>query len=206
MHNRLPSFLALVRSVPFILLLILTAGPQLSAQHRRGIRETSNRESRSGFWGLIGLGMGAQAIKPDGASSFSSILYQPTATLRVGGTVSSSLRLGVEGFAWIDAAGDRVESLASLMLMGQFYPIKSAGLFIKGGAGLGRSGIDTSDGFSAADIGFATSLGAGAELRMGRYLYVVPSVDWVYHTYQNKDAPGYRARVVNFGVALLFQG
>ena len=96
--------------------------------------------------------------------------------------------------------------MASAMLIGQWYPFSSAGLFLKGGAGIGRSGLDTSDGFSTADIGFATSLGVGAELRMGKYLFLVPEIDWVFHTYQNRDAPGYRARVVNFGLALLFQG
>lgn len=178
------------------------------AQRRRGIRESgsSSREVRSGFWGLLGLGMGAQSFRFDDDPGYGPVLYQPTATLRLGGTVNPHLRVGVEGQAWIDAAGDQVESMTSAMLIGQWYPFTSAGLFLKGGAGIGRSGLDTSDGFSTADIGFATSLGVGAELRMGKYMFLVPEIDWVFHTYQNRDAPGYRARVVNFGLALLFQG
>ena len=192
------------------LLMLLSVIPLVSAdaQRRRGIRETSssNPEARAGFWGLVGVGMGAQAFRLDGDPGYGPVLYQPTITLRLGGTVNSHLRVGVEGQAWFDASGDQVESMASALLIGQWYPFSSAGIFLKGGAGIGRSGLDTSSGASTADIGFATSLGIGAELRMGKYMFLVPEVDWVFHTYQNRDVVGYRARVVNFGVALLFQG
>jgi hypothetical protein len=193
-----------------LLLILVSVAPlaTLDAQRRRGIRETSSsdREARSGFWGLVGLGVGAQAFRLDSDPGYGPVLYQPTATIRLGGTINSHLRVGVEGQAWIDAAGDQVESMASAMLIGQWYPFSSAGVFLKGGAGIGRSGLDTSGGVSTADIGFATSLGIGAELRMGKYMFLVPEIDWVFHTYQNRDAAGYRARVVNFGMALLFQG
>ena len=150
--------------------------------------------------------MGAQSFRFEGDEDYGSVLYQPKATLRLGGTVSQSLRVGVEGQAWINSMGDQVESMASAMLMAQWYPIRSAGLFLKGGAGIGRTGLDTSDGFNTADIGFATSLGVGAELRMGKHMFLVPEIDWVFHTYQNPESAAYRARVVNFGLALLFQG
>jgi hypothetical protein len=200
-----PSLAQLAVVVFLFALIPLSAA---DAQRRRGIRETSSsqEQTRSGFWGLLGIGMGAQAFSVDGDAGYGSVLYQPTATLRLGGTVNPHLRVGVEGQVWVDAAGDQVESMASALLIGQWYPFSSAGLFVKGGAGIGRSGLDTADGFSTADIGFATSLGVGAELRMGKYMFLVPEIDWVFHTYQNRDAAGYRARVVNFGIALLFQG
>ena len=178
----------------------------LDAQRRRGIRESGNSsESRGGFWGSLGVGMGAQSFRFADEDGFGSVLYQPTAVLALGGTINSNFRVGAEGQAWINAMGSDVETMASAMLIAQWYPINTAGLFLKGGAGIGRTGLDRSDGTSSADIGFATTLGVGAELRMGNYMFMVPSVSWVYHVYQNPGEAAYRARVVNFGIALLFQ-
>lgn len=179
----------------------------LDAQRRRGIRESGRgTETREGFWGAVGLGMGAQSFRFEGDEGFGPVLYQPTAVLAVGGTLNSNFRVGAEGQAWINAMGSDVESMASAMLIGQWYPIRTAGLYLKGGAGIGRTGLDRANGTSSADIGFATMLGVGAELRMGKYMFMVPSVSWVYHVYQNPEEAAYRARVVNFGIALLFQG
>jgi hypothetical protein len=190
--------------VAFVALLLLPQG--LDAQRRRGIRESGRAEqTRGGFWGLVGIGMGAQSYRFEGDTGYGSVLYQPTASFALGGTVNSNFRVGAEGQAWINAMGSDVESMASAMLIGQWYPISSAGIFLKGGAGIGRTGLDRADGTSSADIGFATTLGAGAELRMGQHMFMVPSITWVYHTYQNPESAAYRARVVNFGVALLFQ-
>ena len=196
---------------PFQLLVLATAvllvlPSLLDAQRRRGIRESgSSDESRRGFWGSLGVGMGAQSFQLPGEDDYGSILYQPTAVLALGGTINSNFRVGAEGQAWINAMGSDVETMASAMLVAQWYPINTAGLFLKGGAGIGRTGLDRADGTSSADIGFATTLGVGAELRMGKYMFMVPSVSWVYHVYQNPEEAAYRARVINFGIALLFQ-
>jgi len=200
---------ALYRGSQFTVLAILALLllPQgLDAQRRRGIRESSRAdETRRGFWGLVGVGLGAQAYRFEGDDGYGSVLYQPTAAFALGGTVNENFRVGAEGQAWINAMGGDVESMTSAMLIGQWYPISSAGIFLKGGAGIGRTGIDRADGTASADIGFATTLGVGAELRMGRHMFMVPSLSWVYHTYQNPEEAAYRARVVNFGIALLFQ-
>ena len=197
---RLSQLIVLTTAV----LLVLPSA--LDAQRRRGIRESGRDASRAGFWGSVGVGMGAQSFRFAGDEGFGPVLYQPTAALALGGTINSSFRVGAEGQAWINAMGSDVESMASAMLIAQWYPIKTAGVFLKGGAGIGRTGLDRSDGTSSADIGFATTLGVGAELRMGGTMFMVPSITWVYHVYQNPGEAAYRARVVNFGLALLFQG
>jgi hypothetical protein len=187
---------------------VLLALPSvLDAQRRRGIRESgsSSSESRGGFWGSLGVGMGAQSFRFADEDGYGPVLYQPTAVLALGGTINSNFRVGAEGQAWINAMDSDVETMASALLIAQWYPINTAGLFLKGGAGIGRTGLDRADGTSSADIGFATTLGVGAELRMGKYMFMVPSVSWVYHVYQNPGEAAYRARVINFGIALLFQ-
>ena len=201
------SFPQLSQLVVLAAAVLLVLPSALDAQRRRGIRESGGRDgSRAGFWGSVGLGMGAQSFRFADEDGFGPVLYQPTAALALGGTINSSFRVGAEGQAWINAMGSDVESMASAMLIAQWYPIKSAGLFLKGGAGIGRTGLDRADGTSSADIGFATTLGVGAELRMGQSMFMVPSVTWVNHVYQNPGEAAYRARVVTFGLALLFQG
>lgn len=207
MSYRSSSMFSWCSRIAVLSLLALLIVPQaLDAQRRRGIRESSRADqTRHGFWGQVGLGMGAQSYRFEGDAGYGSVLYEPTASLAIGGTINSNFRVGAEGQAWINAMGSDVESMTSAMLIGQWYPISSAGLYLKGGAGIGRTGIDRADGTNSADIGFATTIGLGAELRMGQHMFMVPSVSWVFHTYQNPESAAYRARVVNFGLALLFQ-
>ena len=205
-YRSVGSFPRLSQLVVLVTAVFLVLPSVLDAQRRRGIRESgSHDESRGGFWGSVGLGMGAQSFRFAGDDSYGPVLYQPTAVLALGGTINSNFRVGAEGQAWINAMGSDVETMASAMLIGQWYPISSAGVYLKGGAGIGRTGLDRANGTSSADIGFATMLGLGAELRMGKYMFMVPSISWVYHVYQNPEEAAYRARVVNFGIALLFQ-
>jgi hypothetical protein len=79
--------------------------------------------------------------------------------------------------------------------------MSSAGLYLKGGLGIGRNEIDFNDGFNVGDTGFAGLLGAGYELRLGRRLYLNPAVDLVGHSYSGRLGGGYTERLVNFGLA-----
>ena len=55
------------------------------------------------------------------------------------------------------------------------------------------------------DTGFAGLLGAGYELRLGRRIYLNPTVDLVGHSYSGRLGGGYNERLVNFGLGVLFQ-
>ena len=138
--------------------------------------------TRRGFWFGLGLGAGGESNDVAGPG-YSDLLYQPTISLRAGGTVGSHLRLGGEVLSWFDEEGDAVASLSSVLFVAQFYPLSSAGLYLKGGLGIGRNAIDFNDGFNVGDTGFAGLLGAGYELRLGRRFYLNPTVDLVGHSY-----------------------
>jgi hypothetical protein len=160
--------------------------------------------TRRGFW--FGLGVGAGGESNDVAGpGYSDLFYQPTISLRAGGTVGSQLRLGGEILSWFDEEHDAVASLSSLLFVAQFYPLSSAGLYLKGGLGIGRNAIDFNDGFNVGDTGFAGLVGAGYELRLGRRLYLNPTVDLVGHSYSGRLGGGYTERLVNFGLGVLFQ-
>jgi hypothetical protein len=160
--------------------------------------------TRRGFW--FGLGVGAGGESNDVAGpGYSDLFYQPTISLRAGGTVGSHLRLGGEVLSWFDEEHDAVASLSSVLFVAQFYPLSSAGLYLKGGLGIGRNAIDFNDGFNVGDTGFAGLVGAGYELRLGRRLYLNPTVDLVGHSYSGRLGGGYTERLVNFGLGVLFQ-
>jgi hypothetical protein len=160
---------------------------------------------RRGFWFAAGLGAGGESNDFVAGSGYSEAFYQPTVSLKAGGTVSRNLRLGGEVLSWFNEEGDAVESLSSLLLIAQFYPLRAAGLYLKGGLGIGRNAVEFDDGFDVGDTGFAGLIGAGYELRLGRHVYLTPSLDLVGHTYEGRAGGSYRERLVNFGLGVLIQ-
>jgi len=161
--------------------------------------------SRHGLWFAAGLGAGGESYDLRTETGYSGLLYQPTVSLRLGGTVSPHLRLGGEVLSWINEQGDAVESLSSALFVAQYYPALALGLYFKGGLGIGRNAVDFQDGFGVGDTGFAGLVGAGYELRLGRRFYLNPAVDLVGHTYNGRGGGNYRERLVNFGLGVLVQ-
>jgi hypothetical protein len=209
-ENPMPrSLRSIFRTVSALIgtLVVAAAPPVIRAQQPPpGLVEVPDG-SRRGFWFGLGLGAGGESNDFLGTSSggYSDPFYQPTISLRAGGTVGSHWRLGGEVLSWINEEGDAVESLSSLLFVAQFYPFKTFGLYLKGGAGIGRNAVDFDYGFDVGDTGLAGLLGAGYELRLGRRIYLNPVVDLVGHTYDARAGGNYRERMVNFGLGILFQ-
>jgi hypothetical protein len=160
---------------------------------------------RKGFWLGLGIGAGGESYDLQPSVGYSDVLYRPTISFRLGGTVNQHLRLGGELLSWINENGRVVESLSSVLFTAQFYPIASTGLYLKGGIGIGRNAVDFEDGYDTGDTGFAGLVGAGYELRLGRRIYLNPVVDLVGHRYGNGVGGSYRERLVNFGLGILLQ-
>lgn len=202
------SLRSLQVTVPSFLLTLaatLIATPPLRAQEPPpGLVEVKDG-SRRGFWLGLGLGAGGESNDFLGGAGYTDPFYQPTVSFRLGGTVGPHLRLGGEILSWINEEGPAVESLSSLLFVAQFYPIRTTGLYLKGGLGIGRNAVDFDDGFNVGDTGFAGLIGAGYELRLGRHLYLNPAVDLVGHTYDGRAGGRYRERLVNFGLGILVQ-
>jgi len=183
---------------------LLVASPAAAQDTPRGLTVVSEGE-RAGFWAGFGIGAGGESFDLRDGAGYSSELYRPTVSLRLGGTVGRQLRLGGEVLSWIDERGDAVESLTSFLFIGQLYPLSTTGLYLKGGAGLGRNAVDFDFGHGSGDTGFAGLLGAGWELRVGRRFYLNPAVDLVEHRYGGRAGEGYRERLVNLSLGVLFQ-
>jgi hypothetical protein len=196
--SRLRSFLAVVcigSALP---------PPSLAQEPPPGLVEVKDG-GRHGFWLAVGVGAGGESNDLIAGSGYSGLSYQPTFSLRLGGTVSPHLRLGGEVLSWINDEGNAVESLSSALFVAQLYPLEQAGLYVKAGVGLGRNAVNFDDGFNIGDTGFAGLVGAGYELRLGHRIFLNPAVDLVGQTYQGHPGGSYRERLVNFGLGVLVQ-
>jgi len=194
-----------LRTLPTVTALLFVAVlPALAQDAPRGLSVVREGD-RAGFWGGLALGAGGEAFDLRDGRGYSEELYRPTVSFRAGGTVNQSVRLGGEVLAWINERDDEVESLTSLLFIGQLYPSARTGLYLKGGLGIGRNAVEFDEGGNIGDTGFAGLLGAGWELRVGRRWYLNPSFDVVEHRYTGRGNERYRERLVNFGLGVLFQ-
>ena len=179
--------------------------PALTAQEPPPGLVEVKESGRQGLWFGVGLGAGRESNDFSGGAGYSSAFYRPTLSVRVGGTVSSHLRLGGEFLSWINEQGDATESLNSLLLVAQLYPLAFTGLYLKGGLGLGRNAVNFYDGFNIGESGFAALVGAGYELQVGHRVYLNPVVDLVGQSYGGRAGGSYRERLINFGLGVLIQ-
>jgi hypothetical protein len=193
------------RGIPAAVVLVFVAFGSVSAQDTPRGLSVVREGGRAGFWGGFSIGAGGEAFDLRDGAGYSEELYRPTVSLRLGGTVNPSLRLGGEVLAWIDEHDRTTESLTSVLFVGQLYPLATTGLYLKGGLGLGRNAVDFDQGGGVGDTGFAGLLGAGWEVRMGRRWFLNPSVDVVEHRYTGRGNERYRERLVNFGLGVVFQ-
>src|ERR1700732_4761838 len=178
-------------SLPLTLLTLLGPRTLAGQQPPPGLVEVKDTGNRHGFWFGLGLGAGGESFDLRNGAGYSNAFYKPTVSLQAGGTLGQSWRLGGEVLSWIYERPHAVESLSSLLFVAQFYPIRAAGLYLKGGLGVGRNAVDFDDGVNVGDTGFAGLVGAGYELRLGRRFYLKPTVDLVGHRYDFRAGGSY---------------
>ncbi|MEK6687646.1 MAG: hypothetical protein AABZ01_04190, partial [Gemmatimonadota bacterium] len=133
------------RSLIIAVTLIHTASvwSEASAQ-RKGLVDVSPDHFRRGVWLEAGLGWGKESWKL-GNDPYTDQLGKPTFRLAIGGTPKSWIRLGGEGTVWVNSYQDSddegsfnvTETLSNVMAVARVYPIRNAGLFLRGGLGIG---------------------------------------------------------------------
>ena len=198
------------------LLVASIATQNAEAQRRRGLVDITHRSDRHGFWMNLGVGAGTESSKFDDEDDWTDGLTKPVGSLRIGGTVNPNLRLGVELTGWADRhfdsglQDDVTSYVAGLFLIGQIYPSRRAGFFVKGGLGVTRVGEAIYGPGDLHEDGFGWTAGLGYEVKLSRSLFLTPTVDLLQHRSQVRDAggvlqPALHDRVVSFGVALTIQ-
>lgn len=198
------------RPMLILALLALAAGTvsPLAAQRRerdRGIVELAPEAVRGGFYIGGGLGAGRESYKYSDGLEFTEGLTKPTLSLRLGGTPNVTTRVGGEIFAWGSEVDEGTESFAAFLVSAQLYPMREAGLYVKGGGGIARSGIDYNNGSSSYETGFAWNVGAGYDIALSRSLGLGPIVDFYQGSFTRRNEPTLTERVLNIGVQLTFQ-
>jgi len=138
-----------------------------------------------GFW--IGFGLG-------GGYNFSDFAQDNRAGvggfLRMGGTVSQKVLIGGEVSGWGRDIGGGMFSEAGATAIVMFYPA-GPGAYVKAGAGFAGWAVSTSVGSTTTTTtagGFAGTLGAGYDLRIGNNLFLTPSLDFLFHTLESDNA------------------
>lgn len=193
-----------------LVLVFAALAAQDAIAQRRGLVDISPDNYRHGFWLSGGIGWGQESFK-FGSEPFSEGLGKPTISLAIGGTPDSHVRLGGEVTVWVnefqdtDSGENITETLSSVMLVARVFPVRTSGLFIKGGAGLGITSADVEFGLGSSETGFGTVLGAGYELKLGRSLFLTPEVNWHRSTFEKRGDDTLHERLVNASVVVTWQ-
>ena len=200
------------RTLASLTLLAVVAGTvtSLEAQGRRsgrdrGLVELSPEEVRSGFFISGTIGAGAEQNKFSDELRYSQSLTKPTFTLRLGGTPNPNVRVGAEFFGWWNTVDQGKESFTTGLVTAQLYPIRNAGLYLKAGGGIARSGIAFNNGSSTYETGFGWSAGAGYDIQLSPQFSLGPTIDFYHGTFTKRNEATLTERVVNIGVQIAFQ-
>lgn len=204
----------LLSALPAVMLLLPLEGA--SAQRRRGLADITP-EPRHGFWFNAGLAAGSENVRfSRDPAGWGEENVQPAIWLALGGTVNPHLRLGGEINGWVWEHRDRetdyrlTDYLVGGLLTGQFYPMRRSGFYVKGGVGLSRSGTDVEGGIGVGETGFAWLVGTGYEIKLGRSVFLTPTINWMNHRSNpdpnNPDGLGtMHERVVTVGIGVTLQ-
>lgn len=169
-----------VRSA-LVALLIGTLTVPLAAQD---IRPLSSGPERSGFWWGIGLGAASVKADCDGCASVDNQTF-PMLDIRLGGTLSQSLRIGVEvtGGAKKDAFFQNpnvTENVGNVNVSAYFYPSSQGNFWLQGGlAGVVFRAKEGGTSNTAEAVSGGLIVGAGFDLRFGSHTSITPSLRFV---------------------------
>ena len=98
------------------------------------VPNASAQSERSGFWLLGGAGGASGSLDLEGFIDSRSI--GPSGFVAGGGSLTSSVLLGMEATGWYASAADTTEQFAMFLAVGIFYPSKTLPVYVKGGVGL----------------------------------------------------------------------
>jgi hypothetical protein len=147
-------------------------------------QESPATSEHRGFWVAFGLGGGSNlADFAEGARAGVG------GYLRLGGTISPKFLLGGEISGWGRDRDGSTFTESGMTAIAVFYPT-GRGLFLKGGAGFAGWATSNASGSTTTTTtagGFAGTVGAGYDLRIGSNLFLTPNVDFMYHTMESDN-------------------
>ena len=178
-------------------------------------------DRRHGFWLSVGGAYGSANITCDDCQSGSRVgSFSPF--LRLGGTISEHLRLGIMTDVWSHVShatppgggtsSGQWEWLGNFGGLVMYYPKRSSGLFLEGGAGWSFYTAQVSpDNVNGMGSGF--SIGIGYEHPVGHRLWLTPRANYMYGNVGTINysgglglfTTGWKQNMWSIGAALTFQ-
>ncbi|MGE0552567.1 MAG: hypothetical protein AB7R55_03970 [Gemmatimonadales bacterium] len=148
-------------------------------------------QTREGFWFSAGLGYGSLGCedcdREGGLSGY----------LRLGGTLSPKVLLGVETNGWTKSEGGATLTYGNLSGVVYFYPSPDGGFHLKGGLGIARLDLDLGSFGSGGETGGGALLGLGYDARIGRNVSITPYLNFLGGSFD-----GGNASLAQFGVGI----
>jgi hypothetical protein len=127
-----------------------------------------NPHTRNGFWFNGGLGVGSYGC--DGCSGRES---GGSATIGIGGTLSSKVLLGAGINVWAKEINGVDLTAGTVTAMIRFYPSATGGFFLVGGLGYATEQVSAGN-VSVSESGAGVLLGLGLDLRVGKNISLTP--------------------------------
>ena len=185
--------------VPFLLAGAVTAAGAQDAPE--------NPHARQGFFFGFGLGVGSAGLECEACGADFDRETGLSGTLRLGGTLSQTVQLGVATNGWYKVENDITYRLAFLSAIIVLYPSSRGGFFFQLGLG-GMSGRVADDFNEITTLGGAAMLGIGYDIRIGSSVSLTPYANALASN-GNLEVDGFEIldenfnpNVVQFGLAI----
>ena len=142
---------------------------------------TAEAQNRAGFWISGGIGGGVNTAESlDGARLGGGAGY-----LRLGGTVSDKLLLGVEFNGWTRSRNGVGNIRSNTTFTAMLYPSPVGSFFLKGGLGVSiiQVSVDIAGiSVSGTESGFGSTIGMGYDIALGS-VSLTPNLDLLFQTF-----------------------
>ena len=161
------------------------AAPQQQPQQQQ---QPQLKNARRGFW--IGLGLGYGSL---GFEDFDAREGGLSGQFKLGGTLSQNLLLGIQSTGWTKSFDEIDGSITFGVLAAivQFYPMRDAGLYVSGGAGIGTL-YASAFGESDSESGFGFVFGVGYDLRLGGMFSITPFANYMSASINSVNVNAYQ--------------
>ena len=172
----------------------------------------SAQYQRSGFWFLGGAGGASGSVDLEGFIDSKTLGL--SGFVAGGGTISSSVLLGMEATGWYASSADTTQKAGMFLAVALFYPSKTLPIYIKGGAGLASVQYDRLEQDVAIRYkgdGLGTELGLGADFRVSEKFQVGAFFNWLQSTVESTRnqlplvVSNIKISLLQFGVSLKYQ-
>jgi hypothetical protein len=188
---------AATRHLMAVGILTLASGAAAAAQR--------NPVTREGFWGAISFGYGHSSLTASNGSFADSAQGGGVAVdLKLGGTLSPTVRLGGEVNVWTKSVSGLTENVGNVSAAIYLYPTPRSGFFVKGGAGLASYQVSQGNTTSTTS-GFGLLGGIGYDIRLGGKVSLTPVANFFWgHDGDLSPITGIKHTIFDIGLGVQY--